>query len=196
MRKHLIPGLAISLLLALSATSAQARHHDRGYHEHEHHHYYHDEGRRHHKRTSKAKVIRVKPIYETRRVKVKDWRCRPGERYVRYDRGDSRDEMLVGGVVGGILGNQLANRGHRTEATIAGTVIGGILGHEIGNRPARRHVEYGPERCRKVSRYRNKDVVVGYRVKYRYKGETYRTRTRNHPGNYLRVNRRGHPIEY
>ncbi len=174
MRKIIFHYLAVSALLALSATPAMARHHN-------------EDDNRH--RIHQARVIKASPIYETRQVRITEERCRPGHRR----RHNGQDGTVVGGILGGAIGNQMANRGHRTEATVAGAIVGGIIGHEVGNNQSR--YARGPERCHPVTRYRDEEVVVGYRVKYRYHGEILRTKTRHHPGKFLAVNRHGRPLE-
>jgi uncharacterized protein YcfJ len=38
-----------------------------------------------------------------------------------------------------------------------------------------------------VNRYEPRQQVVGYRVDYRYEGQTFTTRTRGYPGRFIRV---------
>lgn len=57
------------------------------------------------------------------------WRDNDG-RY-RCRRGDGTTGLLVGGAVGGLLGNGIAGRGDRTLGTILGVAGGALLGREI-----------------------------------------------------------------
>lgn len=42
-------------------------------------------------------------------------------------------------------------------------------------------------RCRTVKRYEPRQQLIGYRVDYRYEGQTFTTRTRGNPGRFIRV---------
>lgn len=52
---------------------------------------------------------------------------------------------LIGAVAGGVLGNQLAGHGARTEGTVLGAGVGAVAGHEIAKSRAKKkrcHYEY------------------------------------------------------
>lgn len=57
------------------------------------------------------------------------WRGNDG-RY-RCRRGDGTTGLLIGGALGGVLGNGIAGRGDRTLGTILGVAGGALLGREI-----------------------------------------------------------------
>jgi hypothetical protein len=57
------------------------------------------------------------------------WRDNDG-RY-RCRRGDGTTGLLIGGAVGGVLGNGIAGRGDRTLGTILGVTGGALLGREV-----------------------------------------------------------------
>lgn len=57
------------------------------------------------------------------------WRGNDGRYYCR--RGDGSTGLLIGGAVGGLLGNSVAGRGDRTLGTILGLAGGALLGREI-----------------------------------------------------------------
>ena len=71
--------------------------------------------------------------------------------------------------------------------TVAGALLGGAVGHELG------HDSYSPgystleHRCHTINDYSEREEIVGYRVKYRYNGETFWTRTSEHPGRRIDV---------
>jgi Glycine zipper 2TM domain len=73
---------------------------------------------------------------------------RDDDRYDRYDRDDRREYRrdsyyrgnrcdkgtggtVIGAVAGGLLGNQVARRGNRTEGTIIGAAVGALAGRAI-----------------------------------------------------------------
>lgn len=71
-----------------------------------------------------------------------------GDRYDRYDRYDRRDYRrdryyrgnrcdkgtggtIIGAVAGGLLGNEVARRGNKTEGAIIGAAVGALAGRAI-----------------------------------------------------------------
>lgn len=145
-----------------------------------------------------AKVIRVEPISHTVQIMQPQRECYQQEvRQPVYEGGDNGGAAIVGGVVGGILGHKLSEG--RGGATIAGTILGAAIGNEIGRanaEPPRYHEEvHYQDRC--VVRYvpHTEERIDGYRVTYRYRGETYTTQTRSRPGNELRIKVSVVPLE-
>lgn len=45
---------------------------------------------------------------------------------------------VIGAVAGGVLGNVVAGRGHRTTGTVVGAAVGGVAGHEVARSGQRR----------------------------------------------------------
>ena len=114
-------------------------------------------------------------------------------------RGGSTDSnangTLIGALIGGALGNQVGKGDGKTAATIGGAVIGGAIGnnvdrnHEAGSTYNQYQDNSGViRRCRTVTdpSYNN-NVVSGYRVTYRYAGQTYTSMTRYRPSRTIRV---------
>ena len=64
-----------------------------------------------------------------RRHKYREWRGRDGRRYCRHS--DGTTGLLVGGVGGALLGNQIAGRGDKTLGTVLGGVAGAFGGRAI-----------------------------------------------------------------
>ena len=63
---------------------------------------------------------------------------RRGDRYYRNnaDRGNARCDKgtggtIIGAVAGGLLGNEVARRGNKTEASIIGAAVGALAGRAI-----------------------------------------------------------------
>ncbi|MEO5587590.1 MAG: glycine zipper 2TM domain-containing protein [Novosphingobium sp.] len=57
------------------------------------------------------------------------WRGDDGRYHCR--RGDGTTGLLIGGAVGGLVGNGIAGRGDRTLGTLLGVAGGALLGREV-----------------------------------------------------------------
>ncbi len=142
-----------------------------------------------------AKVISATPIYETIEINRPVERCY-NERVVHQRRGHhSPAGTLVGGIAGGVLGNQIGHGRGKTVATVVGTLLGGSVGHQLSHRHGGRSYVTHERRCELVDHYDTKEELVGYRVKYRYKGRIFKTRTSEHPGRRIRVRVDVDPLE-
>lgn len=98
---------------------------------------------------------------------------------------------IVGGVVGGVVGHQVGKGSGNTAATVAGTIAGAIIGDRVANQSSQAAQAPIPPQvreerhCRQVESYR--DVIRGYNVTYRYKGQDVTTRLPYQPGETVRV---------
>lgn len=143
-----------------------------------------------------AKVISSSPIYE--RISEPRQECwnetvsTPG-----YTSGAAPAEerslggTIVGGVVGGVVGHQVGKGSGNTAATVAGTIAGAIIGDRVAN-PASSQAQTSQmpqtrqeRHCRQVENFR--DVIRGYNVTYRYKGQDVATKLPYQPGDTVRV---------
>lgn len=77
--------------------------------------------------------------YEPRRLTRDDriWRGRDGRYYCRRSNGTTG--LVIGAVIGGVIGSQIAGRDDRTLGAILGAAGGGLLGRQI---------DRGEVRCR------------------------------------------------
>lgn len=140
----------------------------------------------------RARVVDVEPLYETVTYEVPREQCHMERVPYHRDAGRrSATAPIVGAIIGGALGNAV---GHKKRNKQVGTVVGAVLGGSIGADIARRNhrhgarVSYGSEEvCRVVNDIREEERLLGYRVTYRYAGETYTTRMDRDPGPSLRV---------
>lgn len=156
----------------------------------------HDSQRNHYKKHKRfAKVLFVKPIYEVVRTREPHLECRSNSsRHV--DIGNSHqhapERIIMGGLLGGIIGHEFGHSGNRELTTAAGVVIGSIIAHDTSPR----HYRNGYDRadyqqaCRRVNHVREHRQVVGYKVRYKYRGEIFTTRTNYHPGKWLKIRSR------
>jgi uncharacterized protein YcfJ len=99
---------------------------------------------------------------------------------------------VTGGLVGGIAGDQIGHGSERIVLTVAGAVTGAAIGNKAGPTVAEWFpaTEWLPGDCGTVEQYETRDELVGYDVKYRYRGHMYHTRTIEPPGDRIRVDRR------
>jgi uncharacterized protein YcfJ len=154
-----------------------------------------------------ARVLHVEPI--TRRIRVTEPRreCYQETRYEEprtYYSGSrapnsAAGQMILGGVLGAALGNQIGSGDGRRAATVAGALIGSAIGHDVAGRRSDRSARdagryeydegrpYTVERCDVRYDERWDERVEGYWVTYEYHGREYRTRLPYDPGRELRV---------
>lgn len=134
-----------------------------------------------------AKVIDVDPIIEISRTPYTRQQCWDEQAaYSGRDRHDAAGAMILGGIVGGVVGNQVGEGRGRDAATLLGTLVGASIGHDMSGRNAP-STPVVNQRCRTITQYDENERVAGYRVTYRYRGQTYVTRTDRHPGSMIRV---------
>ena len=143
----------------------------------------------------KAKVIETEPLYETVEVANPVTECWT-ERVTRNNhRRGSYTAPLAGGIVGGVVGNQFGRGRGKTALTVVGALLGASIGHDYNTshyrgRPRVENVRH----CETVDRYEQEQQLVGYRVKYRYEGQTYYTQTTEYPGKFIPVRVRVSPV--
>jgi uncharacterized protein YcfJ len=144
----------------------------------------------------RAKVVAVEPLYETVTYEVPREQCHvqrvPTRQHVAHR---SATGPILGAIIGGALGNAVGhNKSNKRVGTVVGAVLGGSIGADISRRNRQYHNEshndvgYNDEQvCRVVNDIREEEQLLGYRVTYRYAGETYTTRMDRDPGPSLRV---------
>ena len=148
-----------------------------------------------------AKVLKATPLFETVQVNRPEQQCWT-ERVKHVKRGHRRDyaPTIAGAVLGGVVGNQLGHGRNRDALTVAGAVLGATVGHQYSgwgsDRRRGKRVYFTEEQhCETVDNYVEEEVLVGYRVKYRYRGRVFTTRTDEHPGRRIRVKVGVKPVE-
>jgi uncharacterized protein YcfJ len=144
-----------------------------------------------------ARVRSVDPQYE--QVQVPRNECSTQqviEQRPSQQGGANIGGVLIGGVAGAVLGNQVGKGHGREAATAAGAVAGALVGNSVagGNRG------YPPEQvardvttCRTVNDVQRR--LVGYRVTYDYRGHEYTTVMRQEPGQTVPVRVSVEPME-
>lgn len=159
--------------------------------------------------TDQARVRSAQPLLESisvpRNECVPVWHdAHPARVSYEQPSTDAQHQIggaILGGIAGGVIGHQIGRGNGRTAATALGVMIGAITGDKLANRDSgisldNRQPELSrrPEtRCRTV--YEPQTRVTGYQVAYEYRGQTFTTTTREHPGEFLRVRVTVDPIE-
>lgn len=142
-----------------------------------------------------AKVVDVDPITKTVRYSEPRQECWQ-EEVVHYQPGRTHHSSPTGAVLGGIIGAAIGNRvGHGKKNKKVGAVAGAMLGASIGHDVSRRHAHAEPghryttteERCETVRDYYEEERITGYQVTYKFRGNTYETRTKTHPGKKIKL---------
>ncbi len=137
-----------------------------------------------------AKVVGVEPIYETVSYAIPREQCFD-ERVVHGGGHRSATAPIFGALIGGAIGNAVGhNKRNKQVGTVIGALLGGSIGADIARENRYRHgpVSYHTEQvCTVVNEYAEEERLAGYRVRYRYAGETYTTRMNRDPGDRLRV---------
>lgn len=137
--------------------------------------------------TDKARVISSQPLYEIVRVNQPEERCWNEQVHHRGGyRSDSYTPSIAGAIVGGVVGNQFGKGSGKDAMTVAGALLGASVGNDLGKRPTRGYVS-SERRCEVVDHFREHEELVGYDVKYRYKGQVFQTRTARDPGKFIDV---------
>ena len=151
--------------------------------------------------TDTARVISAKPVYQTIIVSTPRRECWTERVHHGHEgqghRRDSYTAPLAGAILGGVVGNQFGGGNGKTALTIGGALLGASIGNDHTNtrRSPRRGSGLHEERhCETIEHERTREELTGYRVKYRYKGETFRTRMDHHPGDTLRVRVKVSPV--
>jgi uncharacterized protein YcfJ len=148
-----------------------------------------------------ARVVNVEPIVREVRVSTPHQECWTETRYERYEYNNRQEthpaagSMILGGIIGAAIGNQIGAGDGRRAATVAGAIIGSAIGHDAAERRNRGYVdtEYTEERPHDVQRCEVRydegyeQHIDGYRVTYVYDGREFTTRLPYDPGDRIQV---------
>jgi uncharacterized protein YcfJ len=136
-----------------------------------------------------ARVTHVEPIYRTVRVSTPQRECRQ-DRQHRSNRNQHKSytRTIAGGIVGGVVGNQFGGGNGKKIMTVAGALLGGSVGRDFDYNRSQQNSKYNTvEQCRMTERYHEEQQRDGYRVTYRYNGQSYTTLMDRHPGKRIPV---------
>ena len=146
----------------------------------------------------RARVINVEPLFEQVEVPVPREICRQQDVALepRYRRQGQRSATgpLLGAVIGGAIGNAVGSGKRNKQVGVAvGALLGGSIGADIARQRRAERYEERPVRyrretvCTVENEYRIEERQNGYRVTYRYGGQTYETYTDYEPGDTIPV---------
>lgn len=134
-----------------------------------------------------ARVIESRPIHESGDRREECWNPRAG--HFEEVRGESKTRIGKGAAIGAVAGGVLGNQTDSSAGTGVGAVLGGIIGHQIERRNNEndKQDDLDFSRCRTVAQ--GSDGLVGYDVRYEYRGREYVTRMDHDPGRRVRIGR-------
>jgi len=155
-----------------------------------------------------AQVVDVEPLVRQVRVVVPRQECYVESRYEPAYQVHGREQpaagpMILGGLIGAVIGNQIGHRETRRTAAIAGAVIGTAIGHDAALRRVQpadyadvpmRPVESRRCEVREVEHFEER--IEGYRVTYRYNDQLYTAQMPSEPGERIRVRVSVDPLSY
>jgi len=148
-----------------------------------------------------ARVVNVEPLVREVRVTTPRQECWTETRYEQVEYGGrtvhpAAGSMILGGIIGAALGNQIGGGDGRRAATVAGAIIGSAIGHDVAERRnGGRYSDteysetrpYDVQRCQVRYDESHERRIDGYRVTYVYNGREFTTRTPYDPGDRIRV---------
>lgn len=140
--------------------------------------------------TDFAKVLEAEPIYQTVEYDTPERKCWTESVAYQKPHSTSRTGTILGGIIGAAIGNGLGHKkSNRRIGAVAGAVLGASIGSDISrNSSGQSTTEYRDQKhCEVTHRIRREEELVGYRVTYKYHGQTYQTRTAKHPGKELKI---------
>ena len=132
-----------------------------------------------------ARVLHANPVYDT----YQSEECYE-ERYYYQEHGTNHHgngAEVVGAIIGGVVGHQFGDGRGKDLATVGGAVIGAAIGHDI-SKNSHNDVTVSSQHAR--TEYHCEpgyQRLIGYDVKYRYRGHTYFHRMHDHPGDQIRI---------
>ncbi len=134
-----------------------------------------------------AKVSSVTPILETIEHQIpKQCHYQP----VRRSHHKSATPAILGTIIGAAIGNELGHKkSNKRIGAIAGGILGGSIGANIGHKSRQQNGEYCDHYDTEYEQ-----IVVGYDISYRYRGQTYYTTTQQHPGRRIRLKLKFEPV--
>jgi uncharacterized protein YcfJ len=134
-----------------------------------------------------AKITSVDKIYRTHTIREPYQDCYIKEYYQADDDGSMANE-LVGGLFGGLIGNQFGGGDGKDALTVAGALLGASLAHDDELKKSKTGRVVSKEICE--TKYRTEPIerLSHYRVEYEYDDRSFTYTTKNKPyGSTLKI---------
>ncbi|MFT4519912.1 MAG: hypothetical protein ACI9JM_002311 [Halioglobus sp.] len=145
-----------------------------------------------------APVVSVAPVISTVTEKIPHRSC--WDETVRVQQANGRKgaaTTVLGAIIGGVAGGAIGrNNRHQPLLAGAGAILGAAVAHDASRNRSTQTRYVTEQRCEVDYELRDKEVVSGYRVGYRYGDTIYYTRTQNHPGDTISLNVAIEPVSY
>lgn len=133
-----------------------------------------------------GQVIEVEPIYQHVSIPEERQVCDRRRDYRHYD--NRRNENSAGrAILGGIIGGAIGNRFGKGRGRDASTALGVLIGAGIGANKHNHNYRYNRQNCYLETHYRDEERFMGYDVTYEYNGDIYQTHMQNHPGDRIKL---------
>ena len=134
-----------------------------------------------------AKITSVDKIYRTHAIREPYQDCYIKEYYQADDDGSMANE-LVGGLFGGLIGNQFGGGDGKDALTVAGALLGASLAHDDELRKSKTGRIVSKEICETKYRTESIERLSHYRVEYEYDDRSFTYTTKNKPyGSTLKI---------
>jgi len=132
-----------------------------------------------------ARVVNIEPIYKQVKYYKPQQECHYERR--RVGRSNNTTAVIVGGLLGGALGNKLGNnKSNKRVGAVAGALLGGSIANDVTRGKPRYHT-HDEQICTTTQQVQYHEKITGYNVAYKYRGKTYYTETRHHPGDEIKI---------
>ena len=134
-----------------------------------------------------AKITSVDKIYRTHTIREPYQDCYIKEFYQADGDGSIANE-LVGGLFGGLIGNQFGGGDGKDALTVAGALLGASLAHDDELKKSKTGRVVSKEICETKYRTESIERLSHYRVEYEYDDRSFTYTTKNKPyGSTLKI---------
>ncbi|TEU21810.1 MAG: glycine zipper 2TM domain-containing protein [Gammaproteobacteria bacterium] len=130
--------------------------------------------------TDTATVVSVDKVYREHTIREPYQDCYIKEFYQGDSDGSATNEIM-GGLLGGLVGNQFGGGDGKDAMTIAGALLGASLAHDDELAQAETGKVISREVCETKYRTSSKKRLSHYRVEYEYDGRTFTYTTQRKP---------------
>jgi uncharacterized protein YcfJ len=127
-----------------------------------------------------AEVVSVQPVRTDKVIREPYDDCYIKEFYEGDSDGSATNE-IIGGIFGGLIGNQFGDGDGKDVMTLAGTILGASLAHDDEKAKSNTGKVVRKEICERKYRTITERRISHYRVEYFYHGNSFTYTTNNPP---------------